>query len=230
MRRSRLILTLTLYFVAISIAGPAAFQIGKAAGRSLRVDAFPGPFVVAGPADASGGVADFFDCDGRIRLPALRQFDRIQDCRPEGLGGRGWTKAAAGAERRLAPRRSALARSLIRSIAEGPRAGAAGPSDSKLLISDAGAAAGGRPSGSLALTAPGGGFSGPSFPGGGGLPGNLIAAIDQDEFGEPPSFDPGPGISTAAPEVPAPPALILVATGAAALRLASRRRAKAPKG
>lgn len=243
MRRSRLILTLAFFFVAISAAGPIAFQIGKAAGRALRVDLVPGPFVVAAP-QGGPGTGDFFDCDGRIRLPALRQFDRVQDCSPESRG-RGAGKARPYAPARgpaLAPRAGPVSRSLIRKIAEGPMTRGPAPRESPQLISDAGlggAAGGGAPlepifpafpGGAGFQGAPGAGYAGPAIPGGAGVPANLLAALDQGPNGKPPTFDPPPEFPTGTPEVPVPPSILLLVTGAAALRCAARRRRTAQPG
>jgi hypothetical protein len=230
MRRSRLIWTLIFYLALIAVAGPAAFQIGKAAGRALRPEAFPGPFVVAAPPEGALGVSDFFDCDGTIRLPALRQFDRIQDCSLESRGGAGARRAVAPAPRqgRLFARSGPVSRSLIRRLAEGPLAGGSAPGEAPDLVSDAGAMApGAAPAGPFALAFPGAGFAGPAIPGASRAPSHLVAALDQGADGKPPSFDPPP-TSTATPEVPVPPAFLLIATGAAALRLAARRRRSAP--
>lgn len=226
MRRSRLILTLSIYLVAISLAGPLAFQIGIAHGRGLKTDVWPGPFVVAAaPGDVT---SDFFNCDGAIRLPALRIFDRVQDCRPEGEGtGRG--RAGEKIRRRFQGSSGGpLARAFMRSIARGPLEGAAPIIPEGAFIVSSGSSAkplgGAAPSSSGFLMA-GGGFGGAGIPSGSDIPANLLTALDVEAETPPPTVDPDPETPTPPPpEVPVPPAFFLMLTGAAGLKLLAKSR------
>ncbi|NWG70726.1 MAG: hypothetical protein HXY23_03830 [Parvularculaceae bacterium] len=84
MNRRRVALGLIAFLALVCVGVPVAFQIGMAEGasRSPRLDRN-----LVEQDFGARGTTDFWDCYREVRLPALRQFDRMQDCRPPGEGG-----------------------------------------------------------------------------------------------------------------------------------------------
>jgi hypothetical protein len=216
-----------LYLIATVIAAPVAFRVGLAEGRWTYTPSGPGPFVVAAPdRRAAGGTTDFWDCDQTIRLPALRIFDRVQDCRPEARGtGKagpyGDYRRTRGVARPHGGRKAAgpLDRAVLRTIAGGPE-------EPTLLAANMAALA--SPYADVFPSFGGGtapALGRPALPGAFAVPVNLLPGLFAEADPEPPGFDPDdPPTEPPAPEVPAPAALPLLLTGAGLLAFLRRRR------
>lgn len=226
MPRRRVILTLVVYFFATIVAAPIAFQIGAARGGRLVASAdFAG-----GDAPSASATATSFECASFVGFPGIRQFDRIQDCRPPSKDT-GWRAPSAAVATGKSRRNGPLARAAVAAIARGSANGGDGGLNGGLNGS-AEAGAGGAPGAggpfsgafggpfsgpfSLALAPDGAGgkAGGPTIPGGGGLPGYLIA----NGLAAPSGPDAAPL------ETPIPGALPLLLTGLIALFGARKAR------
>jgi hypothetical protein len=205
MDRRRLILTLVVYLVATLAAAPLAFHAGRAKGARIPIvfHAEPTPLVDYAPA----AVAPTWNCAQFSGFPGIRQFDRIQDCRPpSGAGASALKRYAALARPSSFKRSGPLSDATVAAIAE-------------TVVSPAGGSSGGGPGAktppapllaepfSLALApsgrnASGGGFSPPSIPtsglpdaliplGANGAPGQDDGAPDRPDDGFDPVSDPG---------------------------------------
>lgn len=216
MNRRRVAISLVAFLALLCVGAPIAFQIGMARGESeaRRYDFYPREVAAKGH-----GTEHFWDCYRQVRLPALRQFDRMQDCRPPGEGGEvrhawGDRQTYRGPSR---VRNGPLSKAFTALIAgEEPRIAGIQPEVP-------------APPATLAmafdpLADP---ASGPFANPGSGIPGNLI----------PPSFgggfippgnpqDPTPPVI----ETPIPGALPLLVSGLIVLGAARRRKAKSRQG
>jgi hypothetical protein len=214
MSRRRVALSLVVFLVAFCIAVPLAFQIGAARGKGLRPAFTDHTALEAAPIEAIG-TRKFWDCYRQVRLPAVRGFDHIQDCRPPGEGGQGWRRyAAAGPE---GYKKKASSRPRNRPLSDAVATKIAAPDGSAQRI------AGYQPLGfdtplDLALAPSAGGPGSPWGPAAFAPPNNLIPP------GYPiPTLD--PEIPPAPPiETPIPGALPLLLTGLLGLGAAARRK------
>lgn len=215
MTRPRAATALILFLVALCIGVPVAFQ----AGLANAVMKGPVPKYLFGPAEYASGTRDFYDCYRNVRLPALRQFDRIQDCRPPGeTSGTGiyaradrprkpWTRSSSS-------RKGPLTRAFAATVAGGP----AHPTK----IAGAQPIATGAPF-DIAM-APGMGTAavfGPPLVPTGQSPGNLIPPGFIGTLAPPvnPGAPPAPVVET-----PLPAGLPLLVTGIIGLGAAVRRK------
>ena len=216
MSRRRIALSLIAFLAALCLGVPLAFQAGWAKGAKSTAAVFYPPVVAAPVAEALGS-EDFWDCYRNVRLPAIRQFDRMQDCRVSGDSGRGTARHAAARPEKLL--RKASSRIRNRPLAAAVAAVVAGASETPPAE-----IAGFQPLGApfdIAL-APGAG-SGAVGPLAGDpqqLPVNLIPP---GFFAPPlnPQIPPSPVLET-----PIPGALPLLLTGLFGLGVAGRRKAK----
>jgi len=212
----RRIATGLVVFIAIMCAGaPIAFQIGKAegAGRTPRHNFYPREAA----AFSGRGTEHFWDCYRQVRLPALRQFDRMQDCRPPGEGS---TARHAEHQKYRGPsrlRNGALSKALAASIAGGePRIAGIQPEVPSPPVSLA-----------MALDPLASPTAGPFAASPPPMPGNLIPPGFGGTFIPPGTpQDPEPP----AVETPIPSAFLLLISGFLALGAVIRRRKAEPQG
>lgn len=230
MNRRRLIAALTLSLIATLVAAPMAFQVGLANGRNAFGAEFAEPFDLASRAGPVAGKADFWDCDQPIRLPAVRVFDRVQDCRPESGRGVAAYVFPAGIDAladhaAVAPkakrRQGQLNRAVAATIAgAGPQASAQAPAEAPLQGNP------GTPFSLAMAPAAAGALGPPSLGGEPGLPGVLIPNGFLGQF-IPAPVDPSGPPETGLTEVPLPAALPILLTGVLGLGFASRRGRRA---
>ncbi len=242
MARRRLILTLILFLFATLAAAPVAFHAGLAHGARFLA---PIEFIIDYRRLTPEATADFWHCRQLSGFPGLRQFDRIQDCRPQSDGAAKPVRLASSGNLSRATA-AAIARIPVIPASASPSAqagpgGVSGVFGGPALVTASVGAPGdnanapgvfppGLPSNIIPYGAFGGSPGSP-LPVGPGPEGPASETPGEDQAVEPelvfelPDEEGGPTGPPAEPlTTPLPPALPLFLAGLFGLRALSRRR------